>query len=342
MNESKTAIEKGTALFDVPVLITFFARPEPLKEVFRQVRIAKPSKLFLYQDGPRLNRQEDNRNIEKCRQIVEDIDWDCKVKTYYQEKNYGCDPSMFIAIRWAFSYVDKCIILEDDDVPSQSFFPFCYELLERYKDDERITMICGLNHMNEYNESPYSYVFTKSGAITGLALWKRVIDQWDGNYSFLTDPFAIRLIKDYMGKKPGKKFINICINHKNSGKAHYESILASSSILNNGLNIAPCRNLISNIGVVPNATHGPYSVKFLPKGIRGIFFMKTNELEFPLKHPKYVIEDTNYKAKVDRIIANGFPLVQLYRRIESIIYRSLHRDFSFISKAFRTAIRIIK
>ena len=40
-------------LVDVPVLILFFNRPQQLSQVFEQVRNARPSKLFLYQDGPR-------------------------------------------------------------------------------------------------------------------------------------------------------------------------------------------------------------------------------------------------------------------------------------------------
>ena len=58
-----------------------------------------------------------------CREVVADIDWECDVRQMYQERNFGCDPSEYISQKWAFSLADKCIVLEDDDVPSQSFFP---------------------------------------------------------------------------------------------------------------------------------------------------------------------------------------------------------------------------
>ena len=109
-------------LVDVAVLILFFNRPEPLAKVFEQVRKARPAKLFLYQDGPRGER--DLPGIEACRQVVDRIDWECEVHRLYQEKNYGCDPSEYLSQKWAFSMVEKCIVLEDDDVPSLSFFPF--------------------------------------------------------------------------------------------------------------------------------------------------------------------------------------------------------------------------
>ena len=114
-----------SALVDVPVLILFFNRPQQLSQVFEQVKKARPSRLFLYQDGARNER--DLPGIEACREIVSQIDWECEVERLYQEKNFGCDPSEYLSQRWAFSMVDKCIVLEDDDVPSQSFFPFCKE-----------------------------------------------------------------------------------------------------------------------------------------------------------------------------------------------------------------------
>lgn len=77
------------SLVDVPVLILFFNRPQQLSQVFEQVRKARPSKLFLYQDGPRGER--DLPGIKACREVVDQIDWECEVHRKYQEKNYGCD-----------------------------------------------------------------------------------------------------------------------------------------------------------------------------------------------------------------------------------------------------------
>ena len=90
-------------LVDVPVLILFFNRPQQLSQVFEQVRNARPSKLFLYQDGPR--SEHDLPGIKACREVTDQIDWDCEVHRMYQEKNYGCDPSEYISQKWAFSMV---------------------------------------------------------------------------------------------------------------------------------------------------------------------------------------------------------------------------------------------
>ena len=99
---STNNIGKQPAAVDVAVLILFFTRPEPLKQVFEAIRQARPSKLYLYQDGPR--GPQDMAGIEACRQVVSDehIDWECDVQRNYQTVNAGCDPSNFNAQKWAF------------------------------------------------------------------------------------------------------------------------------------------------------------------------------------------------------------------------------------------------
>ena len=52
---------------DVAVLILFFNRPKQLQDVFDEIKIARPSKLFLYQDGPR--GEHDMAGIEACRKM---------------------------------------------------------------------------------------------------------------------------------------------------------------------------------------------------------------------------------------------------------------------------------
>lgn len=151
------------ALVDVSVLILFFNRPKLLAQVFEQVKKARPARLFLYQDGPRGER--DMPGIEACRKVVADIDWECEVHHNYQEKNYGCDPSEYMAQKWAFSLSDKCIVLEDDDVPAVSFFGFCKELLDKYEHDTRISIIAGFNNEEITPDITSDYFFATTFSI---------------------------------------------------------------------------------------------------------------------------------------------------------------------------------
>lgn len=304
---------------DVPVLLIFFNRPETFSKVFEQVKIARPSKLFLYQDGIRKNKPDDKRRVAECRKIAEDIDWECDVYRLYQDENKGCDPSEFIAIKWAFSEVDKCIVLEDDDVPSQSFFPFCKDLLERYKNDERINMICGMNTSEISENITSSYSFSRCSTIWGWASWRRVIDEWDGTYSFLDDEESMKLLKDNLDHNYHVAFddlYNYADRHRRSGREHYESILAFNRNLNGRLNIIPKYNLISNIGVQAESTHNVGDIRLLSSGIQKIFKLKTFELEFPLRHPKYVIENYQHAKTHMDLLAINQPVKKLLRSIE--------------------------
>lgn len=289
---------------DVPVLLIFFCRPECFGKVFEQVKIARPSKLFLYQDGARPNKLNDIENVKKCREIAEDIDWECEVHRFYQEKNVGCDPSEFIAIKWMFEYVDRGIILEDDDVPSQSFFRFCAELLEKYKDDTRINKILGQNHMGVYKNIDSDYFFTNVSAIWGWATWKRCTDLWQEHLEFLDDEVLVKKVSDtYSEKRIFKIFIDTCKRHKESGIAYYESINEAAQRLNNQFNIAPKKNLITNIGLTEDATHNSVgSLKMIPRDVRIVFYAERYELDFPLIHPKDVKLDYGFEKFVHRII----------------------------------------
>lgn len=322
--------------FEIPVGILFFNRPWTLEKVFETVKKIKPAKLYLYQDGAREGNEQDLQNINCCRQIVEDIDWECEVYKFYQEKNVGVDPSEFIAIKWVFENEEMAIFLEDDDVPSQSFYFYCRDLLFKYRYDQRFNIICGLNQMGEYkNGGEEDYIFTSSGSITGWASWKHVVDSWDEYYTFLEDKIALKNIKNKLGEKNFHYWLDNCKKHKKSGKAHYESIMGVAALLNNRINIAPKLNLISNIGIGENASHGTNKLNTLPKGIKRIFFQTPHELIFPLKHPKYIIEEIGYTEAINRIMAVGHPFVKAYRLIESVLYRILYGDFKSLKKGLK-------
>lgn len=307
-------------LNDVAVLFLFFARPEQTQAVFEQIKLARPSKLFLYQDGPRPNRKDDIENIAKCRAIVEQIDWECEVYRKYQEQNFGCDPSEYISQKWMFSIVDKGIILEDDDVPSQSFFPFCKELLDRYEHDDRINMICGMNNIDTYTDScPYSYFFSRTGSIWGWATWKRNVDLWDPNYKFLDNPYYVRLIEEQEGSQASSLFKRIK-THKNSGREHYESILGMHRRLWGQLNIVPTLNMITNIGIGINTTHSTSDIKLLPPASRRLLYKKRHEIQFPLKHPEYIVEDRGYEQQMYKAMHVSF-LVKAFYKIKRICYK---------------------
>lgn len=283
---------------DIAVLLIFFNRPSKIKQVFEAVKKARPSKLYLYQDGARADRDDDLILTSECRKIVENIDWDCSVHKLYQSKNYGCDPSEYIAQKWMFSYEDRGIVLEDDDVPAQSFFPFCIELLDKYYDDNRVAIICGMNNYDVSQDVNESYFFSKHGSIWGWASWKRFIDLWDNQYTWLDNPEKYKSIERYCDKTID--FENIkktSKTHKESGREHYESIMFAAAAENNMLNIVPKYNMISNIGVDKETTHSVSDVRLLCSRVRKLMYKKVYEIDFPLTHPKSIQQNMNFDKK---------------------------------------------
>lgn len=322
------------ALVDVSVLLIFFNRPEPFSRVFEQVRKARPSRLFLYQDGPR--NENDLKGIEQCRVIASEIDWECEVKTFFQEKNQGCDPSGYLADKWAFSLTDKCIILEDDCVPAVSFFQFCKEMLDKYENDQRVWMISGFNHEEVSTHIDSDYFFTEVMSIWGWATWKRVVDKWDAEYSFLDDPGKSLQLERIVNQKKNKKdFMRMCRKHKETGKPHFETILWASMLFYEGVAVMPKKNMINNIGVSEDSTHFATPAYMLPKGYRKIFTMDRYDLSFPLCHPENIVADKRHKRNVYRILAWDHPLIKISRSFEELFINLKYGNFKNIKNSVR-------
>ena len=318
---------------NVPVLLIFFARPDTFSQVFEAVRQARPSTLLLWQDGPRPGREDDLAGIARCREIVENIDWDCTVYRQYHEENMGCDPSTFNAHSWAFSLVERCIVLEDDQLPDPSFFPYCAELLERYADDDRVNHICGYNVLGESTDCPNSYLFADYGS-GAWASWRRVAQGWDSTYAFLHDEYAMKNLR----AKYGKRFdgwYRTAVRHEATGKAFWESILGMDCLLNNRVAIIPQVNLASNIGLTAGSTHSNAVQSLLPKSQQQIFFAESRTMEFPLRHPAHIVPDYGYMESVARLLGNGHPVLSLMRRLYYLGNCILHGRFDLLAGMFR-------
>lgn len=310
-------------LVDVPVLLFVYIRPNTLRCVFDVIKEARPSKLFLISDGPRPGKPDDRLRIAESRKIVEEIDWDCDVYPLYYEENHGLYSMVKEALDFVFYYVDRCIFLEDDVVPSISFFRYCAELLERYQDDIRINMICGMNHLGVYSEPGTDYFFSEASSIWGFALWRRTYQAFY-DHTYGADKYTLDRLKE--NAKKYKAFIKALDGYYQNelyeghiaGPEFYLRFIVCSQ---NKVNIVPKYNMISNIGFCEGSTHAPNELRKMPKGIQKMFQMKTYEYAFPLQHPRYIASDKKYEKKVLRILARNHPIVAFYRKCEGLFRR---------------------
>ena len=273
-----------------PILFIIFNRPNEARMVFEAIRKAKPPKLYISADGPRDGNINDVNLCALTRLIEKDIDWDCEVFTNYYDDNIGIDPGVISAIDWFFSKEDEGIILEDDCLPDHSFFEFCDSMLEKYRDDKRVFVISGNNFQEDIRETEASYSFSIYTHTWGWASWKRSwvnqdtnLDSWpqckkSGMLDFLHKSRNIKLFWNDL-------FENIYLEKHIGSSWDYKFLF--SCWKDNGLNIIPSKNLISNIGHGENSTN--------TKDVSHTYAdRKTSSLTWPLKHP--LIIQRNYLA----------------------------------------------
>ena len=133
-------------LVDVPVRINIWIRPECQRKQFEVIKKARPSILFLISDGGR-NEKEWEAIYENRKIFETEIDWDCTIHKIYEEENQGLYAMGAKVANYIWERVDRCIFLEDDHIPSVSFFQYCADLLEKYF-IVRIAWVFGLNGKN--------------------------------------------------------------------------------------------------------------------------------------------------------------------------------------------------
>lgn len=313
---------------DIPVALIFFNRPDTFEKVFKCIREQKPSILFLIQDGPRMNKPSDAENVAKCRQIAEGVDWDCTVYKDYSNSNLGCGKRVFSGLSNAFKIVDRLVIIEDDILISDTFLPFCQELLEKYKDDKRINQISGMNHFGIYEDCNRSYFFSRGGAIWGWATWRRVWQDLEWDLTVADDEYVIKTLSRNMYPINYGKYLADRSKHlrdliKDGMSPSFWSFhFLLYSYLENRINIVPKYNMISNIGLTADSVHSSANLRKIPKALQVVYFAKRYNIEFPLNHPKHLLDDRYYKYQQD-FIMNPTGIRKFARRIEAIIRRYL-------------------
>ena len=237
-----------------PVLFLVFNRLDTTQQVFEAIRQAKPPRLYIAADGARESKDGESKKVQEVREyILKHIDWGCEIKTLFREKNLGCKYAVSGAITWFFEHEEMGIILEDDCLPSQSFFWFCEALLERYQDDTRIGMISGDNFQNGIKRGDADYYFSIYNHIWGWASWANRWEKYDVSLSgFENAQFIDNLIKDNNTNKYWKNVFNQMKQQKVDTWDYQWTFTLWSQ---NQFTILPNVNLISNIGFGVDATH---------------------------------------------------------------------------------------
>lgn len=276
-------------MLSTPVAIIIFRRPDLTAKVLDVVRLAKPSSLYVIADGPRKDKPGEAEACAATRAVIDTVDWDCEVHRHYSDVNLGCGYRPSSGIDWLFDQVESAIILEDDCIPHPSFFGYCDELLQRYRDDERVMHISGCTYRAEPWHTDSSYFFSRFPAAWGWATWRRAWKYYDikckdwpalRGTGFLADLIGEPVVEAFWAKQFDEASL------ADQGLHFWDYQWAFACWANSGLAIFPRQNLVSNIGSGEHATHT------VDKGWDWLF-LPTFEMPLPLKHPVNVLHDAD-------------------------------------------------
>jgi hypothetical protein len=272
-------------MLKTPVAFIIFNRPDTAQRVFEEIRKARPPVLLVVADGPRSDHLRDAEQCAQTRAIVERVDWECEIWKEYSDVNLGCKKRVSSGLDWVFSKVKEAIILEDDCLPHPTFFQFCEELLQRYRDDDRIGHIGGANFQFGRKRGPSSYYFSRYDHIWGWASWQRAWKGYDPNLLLWPRAREEKWLRDFLGDRSLVGYwANIFerVYRRRIDTWDYQWVFHCWT--QNRLAIIPNVNLISNIGFDTNATHTMGHSKFNN--------MRTEAIELPLSHPPFITRDS--------------------------------------------------
>ncbi|PKN53490.1 MAG: nucleotide-diphospho-sugar transferase [Deltaproteobacteria bacterium HGW-Deltaproteobacteria-13] len=280
------------------VLFLIFNRLDTTKLVFEAIRRAKPPRLYIAADGYRPDRAGEDAKVREVRNyVLNNIDWTCEVKTLFRDRNMGCGVAVSNAIDWFFESEETGIIFEDDVLPDVSFFPFCEELLARYKNVSQVMIISGNYFAGEKYRPAESYYFSKYPHMWGWATWRRA---WKRNDRQMTEwpklkrTNFLRLLADQ-----NRFFINYwskIFDRVHAGSADiWDYHFTFACWANQGLSIMPGRNLVKNIGFGTQGTHTFDDSNWIAK-------LPLERAEFPLIHPTVVERNLSADRWSDRYV----------------------------------------
>ena len=279
-------------MYKIPILILTYNRPNKFLMVLKSLDKIQPYKIYISCDGPK--NTNDINNIKKINENIKNINWKTKVYKNFLNKNMGPRLGVQNGLNWFFKNEKMGIILEDDNLPSKSFFKFCEELLIKYQNNKKIYAISGFNFKGRTNFGDGDYFISKYFLTWGWATWRRVwnssnkkLDYWP---TWKRNRTLDKIHNNKLEVRYWAKFIK---KYYDGSIIGYDIPFLASMWKDKSFCILPNLNMIKNIGFDYDATYGFNKKYSTPKSIN---FNRN------LKHP--LILKTNNAA--DKIILNEF------------------------------------
>lgn len=278
---------------NTPVAFLVFNRPECTARTLAAIREARPPRLLVVADGPRPGNSNDRARCSEVRALIDRlVDWPCLVERNYAAENMGCAQRVASGLTWAFSCCERLVVIEDDCLPDPSFFRFCDELLDRYADDTRIGQISACPRYFSAVRRSASYLFSRYGAIWGWASWRRAWASYSINLETWPRFSSTGGLEAVVQSRAEHELRSALYQRLYEAPPDTWDFQWGYAKLSQGmLSIVPCRNLVENIGFAGGGAH-------IASG--GRFPLERLRMEFPLRHPEFVLPDIQFDRAYSR------------------------------------------
>ncbi len=277
-------------MFERPVGLFIFNRPDTTERVLARLRTIEPTTLFVVADGPREQQPGDREQCDAARALIDHIDWPCTIVRKFSPVNLGVGMCVSSGISWIFEQVDEAIFLEDDCLPDPTFFEYCARLLTEYRDIERVMMICGTNPLDQWHEGEQSYHFSLYGQHWGWATWKRAWQHYEYRMTAtaLAHPQLASRLLHVMGDAEAVSYQLRLYEQVARGQIDaWDCQWTLGQLLQGGLAAVPALNLVSNIGFGRHATHTRQAMALAAH-------LQHHAMTFPLRAPSSISADSAY------------------------------------------------
>ncbi len=276
-------------ILSVPVVFCVFKRLDTTKRVFEKIREAKPQKLYIISDAPREHVNGEREKVEEVRNYIDThVDWTCELIHHYAERNMGCGKRLSSGITWVFEREEQAIILEDDCVPDSTFFRYCQEMLDYYRDDERILLISGNNPIAQLYPTEHDYLFSNVPFIWGWATWRRAWKLYDYRIASWPENKKNPIWKKAIPVKKAYWLYTSEFDVLHSGKFDdtWSYQLMYAGVLHSMYGILPAKSHVFNIGFMEESTHTKDAPEWVNQDVAPV--------QFPIRHRKEVVWDREY------------------------------------------------
>jgi hypothetical protein len=277
-----------------PILLLAYKRPEHTAKVLESIQGANPSSLYISMDGPRPGRKGDVELCARTRALISAFNPGCEIRVQLHEQNLGCKKAVIAGLDWFFSHEEEGIVLEDDVVPVPCFYRYCEELLERYRDDERIGAICGSRFLFDDPAAGDSYFFSRLCFIWGWASWRRVWRTYDPDIKDWPQARHERRIWRATNSFRATVYWTLVLNGMYGNKNDIWGYQWQYNLWQrNQLSIIPNRHLVRNIGM--GSVEGTHS-----RTRNRAAEIPLQSMDWPLAHPSVFLPDTDLERKLQR------------------------------------------